>query len=395
MKISCVFIFLFLLNTSYAQGIQFESDSTSWQTILDKAKKEKKLVFVDAVTSWCAPCKVMAKNVFPLQKVGDFFNANFINVKIDMEKNQNKVIGKTFSVEFYPTYLFISADNELLHKGSNLMAVDSFMALGKTAIDPNNQFNTLKKKFKNGNCSPEFLKRFSYMCSDAYEESLAIEVSSAYLQSQKDWFNKENMLFIKDFSTWIENPAYSFVLANKEQFKTEFGWRFIATLEDFLPASNTFRKFFDNKKREFDFTKAEAYLNKNLPKELADKTLKRIKIWQYEAQKDTVNLLKSTVAFFDNYTINDPRLFAKFASVFLEQAKEDAQLNKALEWSLNYVRIENNFDSYGLTASIFFKLKNKIKAKEYALAAIEKAKKEKEDYSDIEALLKKIDSLKP
>ena len=136
-------------------------------------------------------------------------------------------------------------------------------------------------------------------------------------------------------------------------------------------------------------------MNKNLPKELADKTLKRIKIWQYEAQKDTVNLLKSTVAFFDNYTINDPRLFAKFANVFLEQAKEDEQLNKALEWSLNYVRIENNFDSYGLTASIFFKLKNKIKAKEYALAAIEKAKKEKEDYSDIEALLKKIDSLKP
>ena len=43
-----------------AQGINFEK--SSFETLLAKAKKEKKLVFVDAYAVWCGPCKLMDKN---------------------------------------------------------------------------------------------------------------------------------------------------------------------------------------------------------------------------------------------------------------------------------------------------------------------------------------------
>ena len=45
-------------------GIQFEHNTT-WQAVLDKAKQENKYIFVDAFTTWCGPCKMMAKNIFP------------------------------------------------------------------------------------------------------------------------------------------------------------------------------------------------------------------------------------------------------------------------------------------------------------------------------------------
>ena len=45
------------------------------------------LIFMDAYAIWCDPCKKMAKNVFKQKKVGQFFNQNFINVKMDMEKD--------------------------------------------------------------------------------------------------------------------------------------------------------------------------------------------------------------------------------------------------------------------------------------------------------------------
>ena len=38
----------------FSQGIQFETGS--WKEVLQKAKQENKLIFVDLYTTWCGPC---------------------------------------------------------------------------------------------------------------------------------------------------------------------------------------------------------------------------------------------------------------------------------------------------------------------------------------------------
>ncbi|MEL6926093.1 MAG: DUF255 domain-containing protein, partial [Bacteroidota bacterium] len=65
-----------------ADGIEF-FDGT-WEEALNIAKAEEKVIFVDAFAVWCGPCKRMSNNVFPQKEVGDFFNRNFVNMKIDM-----------------------------------------------------------------------------------------------------------------------------------------------------------------------------------------------------------------------------------------------------------------------------------------------------------------------
>ncbi len=69
-----------------AQGIRFAEGS--WKELLETAKKEGKLIFVDCYTEWCQPCKQMEQQVFPSKKVGKFYNEHFINVKMDMEKGE-------------------------------------------------------------------------------------------------------------------------------------------------------------------------------------------------------------------------------------------------------------------------------------------------------------------
>ena len=49
-------ILLFSWNV-FSQGIQFEIGS--WKEVLQKAKQENKLIFVDLYTTWCGPCKKM------------------------------------------------------------------------------------------------------------------------------------------------------------------------------------------------------------------------------------------------------------------------------------------------------------------------------------------------
>lgn len=56
-------LFLFSVITAFAQeAIQFQE--LPFKDLIAKAKKENKIVFIDAFTSWCGPCKMMERNIF-------------------------------------------------------------------------------------------------------------------------------------------------------------------------------------------------------------------------------------------------------------------------------------------------------------------------------------------
>lgn len=99
--------------TSFAQtgGVNWEHGTL--QEALNKAKANKKgpnLVFLDCFTTWCGPCKHMANNVFPTKEAGDYFNKNFVNIKIDMEKGEGIDLAKKYGVAAYPTFLILNSD---------------------------------------------------------------------------------------------------------------------------------------------------------------------------------------------------------------------------------------------------------------------------------------------
>ncbi|NUM32389.1 MAG: thioredoxin family protein [Bacteroidetes bacterium] len=99
-----------------------------------KAKKENKLIFIDCYATWCGPCKNMTKKVFIKKEVGEFYNQNFVCIKLDMETAEGETIGNKYSVEAYPTYLFIDNNGALKHKDLGYLDPDAFIALGKNAL---------------------------------------------------------------------------------------------------------------------------------------------------------------------------------------------------------------------------------------------------------------------
>ena len=88
MRVFIVLIWCFWFVGVDAQNRSIVFREGNWEKILKQAKKEKKLIFVDCYTSWCGPCKMLAKNVFTQDKVADFYNTEFVCVKMDMEKGE-------------------------------------------------------------------------------------------------------------------------------------------------------------------------------------------------------------------------------------------------------------------------------------------------------------------
>ena len=112
-------------------GINFYQGS--WEEVLEKSKKKEKPIFVDAYASWCGPCKWMSRNVFTDEKVGEFYNKHFINVKLDMEKGEGRTFARQYGVSAYPTLLYLNSEGKVVHKVMGAKRPDGFIQEGKKA----------------------------------------------------------------------------------------------------------------------------------------------------------------------------------------------------------------------------------------------------------------------
>ena len=178
--------------TVFSQGIEFQKER--YAEVLEMAKKQNKLVFIDIYTSWCGPCKHMADNVFPQAKVGEYYNAHFLNLQLDAEKSEDgKMVAKTFGVSAYPTFLFVNGDGELVYRFLGGKTVDMFVKEGEKAVDAFAARPELKKytkKYEEGNRDKEFLNQYFILkdrsgldCSDVLLDYFALVDDSQLLDS--------------------------------------------------------------------------------------------------------------------------------------------------------------------------------------------------------------------
>ena len=135
-KFILIFTALFLsLSASNAQtkGIQFTEGSFS--EILKTAEKEGKPIFIDAYATWCGPCTYMAQNIFPDEKVGDYFNKTFVNAKFDMEKGEGARLRTQYNVTAYPTFLILDSDGKELGRLIGGAPAEEFIKKIRTVLE--------------------------------------------------------------------------------------------------------------------------------------------------------------------------------------------------------------------------------------------------------------------
>ncbi|HRO73910.1 MAG TPA: thioredoxin domain-containing protein, partial [Saprospiraceae bacterium] len=191
-KLCCGILFLIVTISVQAQGIEFFHGT--WKEAMEKAKSEDKLLFVDAFAKWCGPCKSMAKNVFTQQKVGDYFNANFINLKLDMEEADGVTFGHKYPVSAYPTLFFIDGDGKIVRRVVGGQQADGLISEGVTANKMMDRTSKYEQKYAEGN--RDFDLVYNYVKALNASGKPSLKISNDYLNSNPKITEDQKLKFI-------------------------------------------------------------------------------------------------------------------------------------------------------------------------------------------------------
>lgn len=205
-----------------AQGIEFTKGT--WKEALEQAKRENKLIFMDCYTSWCGPCKMLAKDVFTDPEVAALFNEKFVNVKMDMEKGEGKTLKDTYKVSAYPTLNFINGDGEIVHCVVGGVGVEELVKQAGVALEGKGSAY-MDAEYAKGNRDPEFVRDYLAMLDMANRAKDAQQVCLEYFANLDKAKLKEKAywdLFVK-YVNDANSDVFNYVYDHRAEFYPVFG----------------------------------------------------------------------------------------------------------------------------------------------------------------------------
>ena len=213
MKLRLLFILISFSTILSAQGIEFFHGP--WKDALELAKESGKPLFVDSYATWCGPCKRMAKNVFTQDEVGKFYNKNFINLKLDMEKEDGVKFGHKYPVNAYPTLFFLDGNGKVIQKVKGGKTVDALLNLGEIVLKKHDTSGEYEEEYNKGNRDYKLVYDYVKALNKAGKPSL--KISNEYLRSQPSITEDEKLRFVVEAAIDSDSKIFGQVIDNKNK----------------------------------------------------------------------------------------------------------------------------------------------------------------------------------
>ncbi len=350
--LTALFLLIFLL--SFAQeSINF--DNANFKEILAKAKREKKLVFLDAFASWCGPCKLMEKNVFPLPAVKEYYNANFINARFDMEKGEGREIAQKYQVRSYPSYLFLNGDGEVVMKSYGYMGEKDFIEIAKEANNPLLLKGSAKELFEKGESDPAFLLNMMRQNMQT-DYVLAKKVSERYFKVKaKEELSRDDIGMLLYFVKSVNDPNYQVFKDRKANIVKEMSEDIYNQFDVNIKISKVMENSLDQNTGIIN----DEYFYKNavplVGQAEAETALNRMKVIYYPNVGNFKDYEKAALIYYKNADDFNPEELLKAAWLFSEHVDNKSSLKKAEEWAEKSVMKSESAENTYILAKLYAK----------------------------------------
>ncbi len=189
------------------------------------AKADNKKVFIEIYSESCHVCQSFIP-IFKDTQVSDFYNKNFLNYRIEVNSPefQSFLLAQKIFVPSLPLLLYFSNDRKLEHIGVIEANATKLVELGKTALNPDLQAASMKKRFEGGEMSTQFLvdlAMFSRVTMDTAMNRKAMDRYAAQTPVG-EYTSETNFLAIQQLVMDVDNPLGKYFITNLPAYRKQY-----------------------------------------------------------------------------------------------------------------------------------------------------------------------------
>jgi len=382
-------LFFLRIHAQEDTGIRFVKEG--FDAAVQKAKAEKKPVFLHAYASWCHYCQFMADSVYTDREVSEFYNSNYISVKMDMEQ-EGREMNKKLRVKTYPTIVFFDYNGTgMMHRESGKKSKAEFLQLGRDALDSTKQLRTFERRYYNKTATVAEITTYFKMLDKAGLDNQA--PINAYLEGLSDqkMLEYENWRIMYDLFKEVELPAFGRVMALRKGYEEKYTADSIdnKVISLYMTALMSRVQKLDTGGYNNMITKL-----KKSGMDLSEKIIDYAELNKAKMKSDWKTYQQLAVPFIEKHCMQDYRRLNEVAYNFYERVNDTLLLSKAIVWSETAVATQDNVRNNHTLASLYYKAGRKKEARAACLHTMEIAKRIKVDYRQSTLLLEKIEELK-
>lgn len=398
MKYSLLII-LALCNSAFAQingsdtskvstkneGIDFLME-TEWNRVLEIAKNQNKLIFIDFYATWCAPCKMMDRTTYLKKEVGLFAHEHYVSIKLqtdstlkdDKNVKENYSLSKHFvnqyNIRTLPTFLILTPDGKALHRDGGFKDVDEFIAFLKEGLKPQTQFYSQLAAYNTGHLEVSkmgvlAIKVSTLLRDKQLAQALALKYINEYLAglSDNEMLHKQNLSFISSWTRVItsHDKYFSLFLSHGKIIDSIMNY---SGLAERTVATVIAREELNENGNTEKWQQYERKIKKKYGSRLATRVVQDAKIGYYLSVKEWPNAIKEF--FTKNERLGlDSSTFGLLGvnnflyDVVLSHSKNKVYINRGLQIAAQVIRIApSDVDYIDTYASFLYRSGNRQKA---------------------------------
>jgi len=373
-----------------AQGIDFFPGS--FNEALEESKKTGKPIFMDAYAKWCGPCKRMAATTFKDESVGEYFNKNFINLKIDWEESEGISLRGKYAVSAFPTLFFIGSDGAVIQKVVGGQDVGGLLRQGEMALGKIDYSLDFAALYEKGDRSPELVYNYVKALNKSGKPSLGI--SNEYLRTQDNLSTEFNRKFILEAAVEADSRIFDLLIKHQKEIGMQEGLQALRDRIE-LACTNTLKKAIEFQTPEL-LEEAKAKMKANYSEKAAAFAAKADYNY-HKAAKDPKNFGKACDAYAKDALKEEPKGLAKMAVEIANNFAADEKCMKLAEkYAKEAAEKGNDYQYYMSYAEILKQNGKKKQALEAANKSLEMVKRgatiDASAVRAVEGLIKLIES---